>query len=163
MEQAITIIICAAIGGLFRLYWGGWTGPDNLAKRIIGFLLPLNVAFYCLGVSYLSLAFAGLILFAWLMPFHGFGISMGADPKRPLWACIVVMAAQYSAVTIAFAALSGLWFYSLMGVCVMLGYLVPRRMNWPPHTSYGEVFMGVCLIGGLPASILIMDLLCGKL
>ena len=174
MEYAITIISIIS-GGLFRRYWGGWFSPDATAKRIIGFLLPLVICLYVFGMNWLCLIIPSFVLFGCLMPLHGYGISMGTDPKHSTIACISVMLAQYGLLTLAagivwecFLKHSGGLFYAPMGCIIWAGYYLPLKLcvkswgeypkgNWfiDGHTCYGELILGATLIGGIPLAHLL--------
>lgn len=160
------ILLSFISGALFRRWWGGWLSPNGTVKRIVGLLLPLVVGYYVFGLHWLTAAYAALIMLAWLMPFHGYGISMGADLAKPRWKCLVVMGLQYGLITaivgalwyFGYGGLGGL-FYAPLGATVALGYLVPRLI-WPDGfngnsfidspTAISELWLGGILIGGLP-------------
>ena len=164
------IILSALSGALFRRWWGGWFSPNAILKRIIGFLLPLIVCFYVFGLSWLCLIIPSFILFGWLMPFHGYGIGMGSFPDHPLWACIVVMLAQYGLLTLAIGVVwhslspqSGGLYYAPSGCIVFVGYFIMSMIdvkNWGEYpignwfidgyTCYGELILGAVLVGGIP-------------
>jgi len=161
------------IGGLFRRYWGGWYQPNGILKRVMLVMIAVLTCYLRFGMSWIVLAIAPFIVFGFLMPKHGYGISMGRYEPHPLWACITVMTAQYLGLT----ALAGItWefiqpntgglIYAFMGALVPLGYylswIVWERFNLKPWgeypkgnvfidgpCAYAELILGATLLGGI--------------
>lgn len=174
MEYAI-LTLSLVSGAIFRRWWGGWFHPNGLLKRVLGFILPLAVCFVVLGNSYLALALAAIILFGWLMPYHGYGIGMGSNPDHPLWACLLVMGLQYGLLTTLAGKVweymlphSGGLYYAPMGYVICLGYYISSKIGVKPwgeyphgnwlidgYTCYGELILGAVLVGGIPLARLI--------
>lgn len=115
----------------------------------------------------MTLTFAILVSFAWMMPQHGWGNGMGwgHDGKRPAWLCVLVMGSQYGAVT---SVLSGLWFWSVKdytvlsaavsGFLVPFGYLAAYRIMGNVHhprpfgepNEWGELWLGGVMLSCAP-------------
>lgn len=125
---------------LFRRWWGGWFAPNSAVKRIVGFLLPFVAALYTTEHLIVSFIIGIICLVAWLMPYHGYGISMGRDPVKPLWKCILVMGFQYG---LASLVICGVKFGFGYGFGIPLGFLVPFGywIGWkifPDGANIGE-------------------------
>ncbi len=177
MEYAI-LILSLISGSIFRRWWGGWYQPDSTIKRLVGFLLPFTVCFILFSPSwhnlFLSVVVASFVSFGWMMPKHGYGISMGRWPDHPLWACIIVMLLQYGSLTVLAGIVweyitphSGGLYYAPMGCMVSLAYYVFNELwdhlklkPWGEYPqgnvfidgagSYAELTLGAILIGGIP-------------
>ena len=128
MPQAIIAII----GAVMRRVWGGYLSPNSLVKRVLTCLLAIGCAFYQYGEVIPSLIMGAIITFTFLMPYHGFGISMGRNPMtRPAWLCLIVMALQYGGISLV-----GTFAMRYFGhVYLPLGFLVPVA-----YWVAGEVF-----------------------
>lgn len=142
------------IGSIFRRFWGGWFAPAGWLKRVLGLILPLGVCFIHNGVEAwrFNLIASGLVLFAWLMPFHGYSLNMGRDPARPLWKCILVMGGQYGGVT----TVIGVTAFFMLGhglLYIPFGFAVPffYWLGWKILPNGGKLFeypKGNCFIDG---------------
>lgn len=164
-------------GALFRRWWGGWLSPNGTVKRIVGFLLPLMVGLWVWGLHWLPFAYAACLSLAWLMPSHGYGISMGADanhPERTMLQCILVMGLQYGAISCAVAAFwwfgyhhSAALLYAPLGLTVAISYAL-ARLAFPNGVQFGsmidspaaigELWLGGILLGGVPLCITLTKL-----
>lgn len=178
MEYAI-LILSLISGAIFRRWWGGWFSPNATLKRIIGFILPLTVCFFVFGINWLTLIIPSFILFGWLMPYHGYGISMGRWPNHPLWSCILVMLAQYGGLTVIAGIVweimskgTGGLIYAPIGCIIPFAYYASWELwerfklkSWGEYPegnwfvdgagSYSELMLGALLIGGIPLAHII--------
>jgi len=167
------MFIASIIGAVFRRMWGGWLFSNSFVKRIVGLILPLAVCFIHNGVQEwkFNLFASGIVLFAWLMPYHGYSLNMGRDPARPLWKCVLVMSGQYGGVTTAV----GLLAFFMLGhglLYIPFGFAVPffywlgwkifpngaNILEYPKGNvfidgagSIGEFGLGALILGGLCA------------
>jgi len=153
MEHAII----ALIGAVMRRVWGGYLSPNSLVKRVLTCLLAIGCAFYQYGEVVPSLIMGGIILFAFLMPYHGFGIAMGRNPTtRPAWLCLLVMALQYGGISLVGTLAMGYFghIYLPLGFLVPVAYWVAvevfERKAYvygsflDSKTAYAELAFGVC-------------------
>lgn len=165
------ILITCIIGALFRRFWGGWLFSNSFIKRVLGFVLPLSVCFIHNGTEAwaFNMLASGIVLFAWLMPYHGYALNMGRDPERPLWKCVLVMGGQYGGVTtaigiLAFSLLGHGLLYIPVGFAVPFFYLIgwnvfPKGANifeYPKGNvfidgagAFSELCLGALILGGL--------------
>lgn len=162
------------LGAIYRRFKGGWCDINSTVLRVVGFLIPLTI---CLVLGFpviLSVALASFVTFGFLMPKHGYGIAMGRDPAHPLYACIIVMLAQYGGLTLLAGIVweviekgTGGLFYAPMGCIIPLGYWGAWKLwerlklkpfgeypkgNWfaDEPTAFGECILGGILVGGIP-------------
>jgi len=170
-------LIGAIYGALFRRSWGGWFSPCSAGKRILGFFIPFFMGLWCFGVEkqdvMLSVFMAAIVSLGWMMPLHGYGIAMGRDERRPLWACLCVMTAQYGCLTLLGGVVAwcvtkctGALLYAPLGFFVAPAYWLAweawERLEMKPFleypkgnwfmdgpTSLGELVLGAVLVGGI--------------
>lgn len=180
MEYLI-FIFYLFLGAIFRRLWGGWFNPNDAIKRIIGFLIPLSICIFIFKTSWLDLIIPLLVLFGWLMPYHGYGIAMGRDKNHPLLSCIIVMIIQYGFVT----ACSGIFWeillpktggliYIPLGCMVSFAYYISWKVwekfgfkAWGEYPkgnvfidgpcAYAELMLGAILIGGIPLAYILAE------
>lgn len=163
------IILTAIIGALFRRWWGGWLSPNSTVKRIVGFIISILTAYLTLGMSWVVLPITAILMFCWMMPKHGYGMSMGRYGDHTLVKCILAMSAQYGSSTLIsgliweyFTPHTGGLIYCLFGFIIPIGYYMSNQL-WDKYNpqknkfidgacAYGELILGASLLGGIPLS-----------
>lgn len=144
------IVIKALYGAILRRVWGGWCSPNNLAKRVIVGISALVASYLAYVAIWPTIIVAAGTLFCFLMPKHGYGISMGKDPNHPLWACLLVMFAQYGVASVILWAILKFVFgvlYLPLGIFVPVIYYVSSRL-WKNEWQFGEYPKGNVFIDG---------------
>ncbi|NCB95280.1 MAG: hypothetical protein EOM35_02250 [Negativicutes bacterium] len=137
-------------GALLRRMWGGWCQPNNLVKRIMVPTYTFIVAYITYGYWSPSLVVAAGVLCCFLNVKHGYGITMGKDPKRKLWLCLLVMFLQYGCSTLILFTIMKLKFdllYLPLGTLVPVVYLLANKF-WEDTWHFGEYPKGNVFIDG---------------